>query len=145
MGRQMSRILLAGVVIENSNGEFALQLRDDIDSLINAGMWSIFGGHIEAGEIPIDAAIREISEELTVDLSRSKLQEIGKFEIDNKIFYVFHYRVNQEMKNAVLQEGQDWKWCSREEITSGTIKGRSVVSYHVQFFERLWNGKYINN
>ena len=47
-----------------------LQLRGSEPDVYAAGRWGIFGGHIEAGESPEDAALREMSEELGLHLER---------------------------------------------------------------------------
>lgn len=40
--------------------------------------WSFFGGDIEAGETPYEALIREICEELGVDISGWEMQYLGE-------------------------------------------------------------------
>jgi 8-oxo-dGTP pyrophosphatase MutT (NUDIX family) len=53
-----------GVILVDGHGRIALQLREH-DRALNPDRWSVFGGHIERGEKPEQAAIREISEELS--------------------------------------------------------------------------------
>ncbi len=135
------KVLLAGVILEDSNARIALQLRDEDPNIINPGLWSIFGGHIESGEPPAIAVQREMQEELSIKLSLDKLNLLGKFEHKQKEFYVFHYPVGNEMKTVILNEGQDWRWCSFDEIKSGVIQGKNVVDYHVEFIKRFHAAK----
>ena len=51
-----------GVILEDDQGNIALQLRGR-DQRLNPDSWSIFGGHIEEGEQPLQAALREVREE----------------------------------------------------------------------------------
>lgn len=43
-----------------------------------ANCWALFGGHLEAGETPAQAAIRELREELNIQIS--ELQFVHQFE-----------------------------------------------------------------
>ena len=42
------------------NSCWLLQLRDDIDTILYPGHWGLFGGHVEAGEAPEQAVLREL-------------------------------------------------------------------------------------
>jgi 8-oxo-dGTP diphosphatase len=46
------------------DGRLLLQHRDAAPGVSGAGLWGFFGGHIEAGETPASAFLREINEEL---------------------------------------------------------------------------------
>jgi 8-oxo-dGTP pyrophosphatase MutT (NUDIX family) len=59
-GADIARV--AGILLVDRAGRLLLQLRDR-DAPTNPGKWSIVGGHIEPGEIPIEAARREMAEE----------------------------------------------------------------------------------
>ena len=53
--------------------QWLLQLRDDIPGIVHPGTWGLFGGHLDPGETPEQAAIRELQEELCItptDISR---------------------------------------------------------------------------
>lgn len=43
----MEKIFLAGVILEDDCGRIDFQLRDDNPKIVNPGMWSVFGGHID--------------------------------------------------------------------------------------------------
>ncbi len=51
-------------MIVDDEGRVLLQLRDDKPGLPGAGQWGFFGGHLETGERPQDAFLRELDEEL---------------------------------------------------------------------------------
>lgn len=134
-------IEMAGVVLENDRGELALQLRDTNPEIINPGLWSIFGGHVEAGETPAEAAVREMREELSVELDSQKLVLLGAHELKGRLFYVYYYRVTNELDQADLKEGRSWRWCSQAEILSGEIEGQPVVDYHIAFLQQFWTSR----
>ena len=131
-------IKLSGILLIDSAGRIALQLRDDNPAIINPGKWSIFGGHIEPGEDPAAAALREAYEELTISLQPDKLEFLGEYPYKNRLFYIYRYLVDAELDHAQLREGQAWRWCTRDEIASLEIEGHAVVDYHLAFLQRLF-------
>src|SRR5213082_3324237 len=58
---------VAGVILYRE-GRVLLQHRDDDPAIRWPGAWAIFGGHVEAGETPEQAARRELEEELGLRL-----------------------------------------------------------------------------
>jgi 8-oxo-dGTP diphosphatase len=53
----------AGIIPVYPGGAILLQLRDDRPDVAAPNCWSTIGGHIEAGESPVEAAAREMEEE----------------------------------------------------------------------------------
>ena len=45
------------------DGRVLLQMRDDIEGIVAPGRWGLFGGEVEPGETPVEAAARELAEE----------------------------------------------------------------------------------
>ncbi|MEO0407271.1 MAG: NUDIX hydrolase [Cyanobacteria bacterium P01_A01_bin.135] len=43
---------------------FLLQLRDDVPGILYPGHWGFFGGHLDPGETPEEAVLRELREEI---------------------------------------------------------------------------------
>jgi 8-oxo-dGTP diphosphatase len=112
---------VAIVLIEDESGRVILQLRDDKPGLIHANLYSFFGGAVEPGETPSAAALRELSEELSIPARADKLgflwrvishQPQGVFDLR-----VFHYRMGDEIRDVVVTEGQGMELFRREDIT----------------------------
>jgi 8-oxo-dGTP pyrophosphatase MutT (NUDIX family) len=57
------RQVAVGLIVAD-DGPVLLQLRDDRPGLPGAGQWGFFGGHLEPGERPAEAFLREMDEEL---------------------------------------------------------------------------------
>lgn len=55
---------LAVALIVAEDGRLLLQLRDNRPDVVNGGRWGFFGGHLEPGESPEQALLRELDEEL---------------------------------------------------------------------------------
>ena len=50
--------------------KYVLHLRDDNPNIIVAGKWSLIGGQMDKGEAPLQAINREVTEELSVSISK---------------------------------------------------------------------------
>lgn len=61
-----TRVLAAGAVVRDAAGRFLLvrRARDP-----EAGRWTLPGGHVEAGESPASAAVREVAEETGLEVA----------------------------------------------------------------------------
>ena len=75
------------------------------------GKWAFPGGHIERGETPEEAAIRETKEEMNLDIRDLKELELGK---DNGAF-VFYTR-SYDGDVTIDHEHTDWAWVSRDNV-----------------------------
>lgn len=58
-----SRQVAVGLIV-GDDGRLLLQHRDADPSITGAGLWGFFGGHLEPGEAPSRAFLREMTEEL---------------------------------------------------------------------------------
>jgi 8-oxo-dGTP pyrophosphatase MutT (NUDIX family) len=129
-----------GVILVDDQDRIALQLREQ-DRELNPDRWSVFGGHIERSEKSEQAAIREINEELSVSLSREKMEYIGRFARNDHAYHMYFYPVSHELDNAELKEGCHWQWCSLEEIREGVVGGKEIVEYHARFLLQFLEGR----
>lgn len=62
----MKNVLVSAVALIDADGRMLLAQRPEGKSM--AGMWEFPGGKVEEGETPEEALIREIKEELGIDL-----------------------------------------------------------------------------
>ena len=120
----------AGVILEDEFGRILLQLRDNIPRIANPNQWGLFGGRIETGEIPFEAALREIEEELCIKLSPDRLHPFTIYRDSPKqCFYRFHYQVAAgEIAAIRLTEGQRYGLWSQAEIATGELEGYAVTA-----------------
>ena len=80
-------------------GQYALQLRDE-HAKRWPNQWGLFGGHIEPGETPRGAVMREVREELEVLLKKPK----HLFDMDG--VRIFFEDVTKQWQRHVLHEGK---------------------------------------
>lgn len=67
------------LLIRNSKGEYWIPTRTADKKIAPNGLDYSMGGHIDAGEDYLDAALREIREELNLNLTPTDLVQVKKF------------------------------------------------------------------
>ena len=101
------------IIFLNNKEEILLLLRDDKNTIPYPNMWDLPGGHVEAGESAEDCIVREMQEEMGLELKDFTLVSVMEFE--DRIEHTFWKRKNLDIGSINLQEGQALKWFSREE------------------------------
>jgi 8-oxo-dGTP diphosphatase len=100
-------------------------IRDDGASLLvrkkGSRAFMQAGGKIDTGETALDALVRELGEELSLEIEPSDAQHLGRFtapaanEIDHQVVAeVFLVRTNKPIK--VQAEIEEAKWAQRSDI-----------------------------
>lgn len=114
----------ASLVIHDGRGRFLLQHRDDFAPTF-PGMHGLFGGALEPGEIPGDALLRELDEELR--LRPSDPVPIGShlFQLPDRrmLMHAWTYRIGESVDGLrrSQREGQGLGWFTLPEIESGDV------------------------
>lgn len=110
---------IAAIIFENDKGELLLYLRDNKPGIPFPQHWDLFGGHIEDGESPEEALVREVKEEINFDLKEYNFfREYKCLEGDAypNIKYIFSGKINLPVDEITLLEGDYLKYFLREEI-----------------------------
>ncbi len=109
----MEKITKAILIPVNSNGEILIQDRENYKT----PRWGYLGGSVEKGETTMEALVREAKEELDIDISSARLENLGEFEdlrADRQINrHVFIMRVDDTWQFDV-KEGKGAKWVKPE-------------------------------
>lgn len=123
------------VLLVDMLGRIAMQLRDNKPGLPAANQWGLFGGLMDKDETPLDAAQREIYEELGITLDPQRLVLMRKHYIveQNLTTWVFHYPVDGELDYAVLREGQEWDFLSRDDP-----RASNIGLHHAEITRQFW-------
>ena len=110
--------------IYTDTGKVLLQKRKS-NKATYSGVWSITGGHVFAGENNEDAIIREIKEELNLDIEKMtfvttyKSKKVKDNVINNKFFSIYNVEISEEQFykiNIQKEELEDVKLFSINEI-----------------------------
>ena len=110
---------IAQIILENDNGEFLLYLRDGKPGITFPYHWDLIGGHVEEGETPEEALIREVKEEIDFDLKDySFFKEYLCLEGDAypNIKYIYSGRIALPIEEIPLLEGERLQFFTKEEI-----------------------------
>lgn len=117
------------IILLNPDNKVVMYLRDDKKTIPFPDCWDLLGGHVEKGETPTEAIIREIKEEIEFELDSPIL--FGVSDEGGRTEYTFWQRVNIDTRKLPLNEGQkpgeftydeikDWK--NKKEIAFGFRK-----------------------
>jgi 8-oxo-dGTP diphosphatase len=110
---------IAAIILENDKGEFLLYLRDSKPGIPFPGYWDLIGGQVEDGETPEDALVREVKEELDINLKEYtfyKKYECLTGDAYENIKYIYYGKINLPIEEVTLLEGVRPRYFSREEI-----------------------------
>lgn len=110
---------VAAIILENEKGKILLYLRDNKPDIPFPNHWDLFGGFIETGETPEQALLRELKEELDVDLKDYeffKKYVCDQNDVRPNIKYVYFGKINKPIFKLKLQEGQRLQFFPKEEI-----------------------------
>ena len=112
---------IATIILENDKGEILLYLRDNKPEIPFPDYWDLIGGHVEEGETPEEALVREVKEELDIDLKDYnfyKKYECLTGDAYENIKYIYSGKINLPIEEVTLLEGVRPQYFSREEISN---------------------------
>jgi len=105
----------AAVVIFDAEGQVLVLLRPDNVNWA-PGKWALPGGHIEEGEKPIDAAVREVKEETTLVIS-----DPTEFYMSSNGEVVYFATRDYRGEVKIDFEHEDFAWAYPEDLTNYDI------------------------
>lgn len=103
-----------------------------VKNWLGAGNWSLPGGGAHKGEAPITAAIREVQEELGIDLSTLDIQELGhQVSMESTLlkskYYLYAVTLKQKPQLTLQRlEIMDAKWIDRRAIGESNSMAATV-------------------
>lgn len=96
---------------------FLMQLRDENPKIFYPGHWGLFGGHLESGESPEEALLREIQEEISYTMINP--QKFSCYADEQIKRHVYYAPLRVSLNQLVLGEGLDFALISPDEIHKG--------------------------
>jgi 8-oxo-dGTP pyrophosphatase MutT (NUDIX family) len=106
------------IAIIYQNGNFLMQLRDNVPNIAAPGCWGFFGGHLDPGETPEVALVRELVEEISYEFSGT-LVKFGCYPSDRVMRHIFAVPLLVPLTQLELKEGWDFALVTPEEIIQG--------------------------
>ena len=111
--------LQIAVAVLERDGNWLLQLRDDIAGIVYPGTWGLFGGHLDPGETPEQGLRRELLEEISWEAGA--LSPWFEHQDPHRVLHVFRGPLTVALERLVLEEGQDMVLASFDELRSGMV------------------------
>ena len=107
------------ILFVNNRNEILLFLRDNKPDIPFPNMWDILGGHVENDETSEECIVREMKEEMNLDLQGFQLFSVVDFP--DRTEYTFWKKKNLDIAQINLIEGQCLKWFTQEEVENTEV------------------------
>ena len=109
-------VLVSACVLVDIDGRVLLTQRPE--GKFMAGMWEFPGGKVEAGELPEDALIRELKEELAIDITRDCLAPLTFASHGYENFHLLMPLFVCRRWEGIVRglEGQQLKWVNSKKL-----------------------------
>ena len=126
---------IAQVLLFDRRGRLLIYLRDDNPEIPFPNHWDLFGGHLETGETPEQALLREVREELGITLK--EWQFFCRFDCAvgdayPNVKHIYWAVVPHDPGELILYEGQRLRSISmgqRKKIKFANILGSIVDEF----------------
>ena len=117
-GRTLPLVLVAACVLLDGDGRILIAKRPEGRSL--AGLWEFPGGKVELGESPEHALIRELSEELGIEIAAADLAPLTFASHDYPDFHLLMplFLCRRWRGTVAPHEGQELCWVKPAELAS---------------------------
>jgi 2-phospho-L-lactate transferase/gluconeogenesis factor (CofD/UPF0052 family)/8-oxo-dGTP pyrophosphatase MutT (NUDIX family) len=137
------------IIVLNSHGEIIIEQRSAHKDLY-PGYYDIVGGHIQFNQSPIEAAICEIKEELSLKADKKRLEALCKddeliehvvlpeksiINLERKTVYIF--QISLEDEDFLISKSNEWSKLTSTELQE---KGAFGEVSHLEFwpFEKIY-------
>lgn len=108
---------VAKVVIVDNKNQYLLLERSNHPTLFNDA--DLPGGIIEAGESPAEALIREVQEEIGIEILESALHQVYEgtnFSERGTVYYLFTATLSDRPTIVMSWEHAGYEWLSKDEF-----------------------------
>jgi 8-oxo-dGTP diphosphatase len=108
---------VTALALRDENGRLLLQQRPLHKH--HGGLWEFPGGKVECGETPRLALVREIAEELGIEIETTALTPMlfADEGVGGRVV-LFLYSAHTWRGSITAHEGQQWGWFTRDEAVS---------------------------
>ncbi|MEK5061726.1 NUDIX hydrolase [Paenibacillus sp. FSL H7-0326] len=123
-------IEVAAAIIEDMDGRILIARRREGKS--QAGLWEFPGGKIEAGESPEDCLVRELQEEMKIEIEPYAFFAVNEHAYETVTIRLVAYKANMRGGTIELSDHDEYRW-----IQVGEMGGYSFAPADIPFVEQL--------
>lgn len=123
------------IFVINDQNQVLLQKRS-ASKRFEPNKWTLCAGHVDAYESLEDAAIREIKEEIAIEVSKKELHKYGKKELilkdsNSHITYYYYVKTNKKEKEFIVQfeELSEVKWFDIDKVIDMINNGNNSIVF----------------
>jgi 8-oxo-dGTP diphosphatase len=109
---------IAMVLLFDRHDRLLIYLRDDKPGIPFPNHWDFFGGHLEHGEAPEQALVREVKEELGIELADwnfFRVYTCTEGDAYPNVKHIFLAKIDKDPDELTLYEGQRLRSITRDE------------------------------
>lgn len=116
----------------NSKGELLIQKRNE-NLKRNPGKWAFTGGAVDTNETSLEGAIREVKEEIGIDIKDDEIEYLLSFKREKGFVDIWLVKKDVAIDELVLQkeEVSEAKWVSLKELIKLVESGEMVASINL--------------
>jgi 8-oxo-dGTP diphosphatase len=135
LAQTTARKEIAQVLLFDRDRRLLIYLRDDKPEIPFPNHWDLFGGHLEEGETPEQALVREVKEELGIDLKAwdfFRRFDCAEGDAYPNVKHIYWAAIDISPRDLILFEGQRLRsiaMAERNEIKFANILGVVVDAF----------------
>lgn len=128
----------SGGFLYNPETRMVLLHKRDVNTKDNPKQWAFFGGLSEIGETPADTFIREIKEELNIDITKDKIKPLCDYFNEERQTYrsIFFVENNLDKSQMKLGEGEDFDWIPLDKVFEYDLTAKTIRD--LELFLRIY-------
>lgn len=117
MGNEHTKFGAGGFLYNPETNSVLLHKRDE-KAKVNPNQWAFFGGLNEGNETPKQTFVRELREELTIEIPEAEIKSLCDYfnEELQTYRYVFFVESNLQKSEMRLTEGEGFDWIPLEKV-----------------------------
>ncbi len=117
MEKKPTLLFVVALALIDENQKILMQIRPLGKSM--AGLWEFPGGKVEKGELPEDALVREINEELNISISAQNLTPtcFASEPLGEKNLLLLLYTADKWEGDIIAKEDQKFDWFDLDSIS----------------------------
>lgn len=113
---------------------------------LQARTWGVPAGKVEQGELPREAVIREVREEIGVNLDNALLAEVGSLYVRyphvDFVYHAFAYEVSHQPPITLSAEHDEYRWVKPSQLAKLPLISGAIEAF--RYFESWKKARGVN-